>query len=126
MVAPVLELQRRAGNQATTALLDELTGPWVQRQPDDDVAPRTCRRARTGPRDPRWRRARAILAKLHPVLDQDQEVVVGQSNHFVRLKALDDDGITKDDPGDSRGATLRHTWEEARALGLFENFLIVG
>jgi hypothetical protein len=69
---------------------------------------------------------RAILTKLQPVLDQGKQVVVGQFNHFVRLKALDENGIVKDDPGNPRGATLRHTWEEARALGLFENFLIVG
>ena len=69
---------------------------------------------------------RGILAKLVPILDQGKQVVVGQFNHFVRLKTLDQDGVTKDDPGDPRGATIRHTWEEVRALGLFENFLIVG
>src|SRR5215831_18660200 len=36
MVSSVLDLQRRAGNQATAALLDELTRPSVQRQGDDD------------------------------------------------------------------------------------------
>jgi hypothetical protein len=52
-------------------------------------------------------------------------VVVGQYRHFVRLQELTEDFIVKDDPGSWTRSDLRITWEEARAMGLFNKWLVV-
>jgi hypothetical protein len=51
--------------------------------------------------------------------------VLGQFNHFVRLQELDEEFIVKDDPGSWTRSDIRVTWEEARALGLFNKWMIV-
>ena len=59
-------------------------------------------------------------------LDAGKQVVVGQYNHFIRLQSLDDEFVTKDDPGRYTGANEKATWEEARAMGLFTNWVVIG
>ncbi len=59
-------------------------------------------------------------------LDAGRQVVVGQYNHFIRLQSLDDEFVTKDDPGRFTGANEKATWEEARAMGLFTNWVLIG
>jgi len=68
----------------------------------------------------------AVLAQVGPEFDRGAQVVVGQFNHFVRLQALADDHIVKDDPGAWSRANVQSTWEESRALGLFNKWLVVG
>ena len=53
-------------------------------------------------------------------------MVAGQYNHFVRIESVDEKGVVKDDPGNWLRSDDQITWEEARALGLFENYLILG
>jgi hypothetical protein len=69
---------------------------------------------------------RAALDQVGRHLDAGKQVVVGQYNHFVRLQALTDEFVTKDDPGRFTGANEKATWEEARAMGLFTNWVIIG
>ena len=67
-----------------------------------------------------------VLAVIRPALDAGKQVVAGQYNHFVRIESVDDTGVVKDDPGNWLRSDDQLTWEEARALGLFENYLILG
>jgi hypothetical protein len=69
---------------------------------------------------------RGVLAKVVPQLEAGHQVVVGQFNHFVRLQSLDDEFVVKDDPGAVGRANLKITWEEARAMGLFNVWLVIG
>lgn len=69
---------------------------------------------------------RGVLAQVVPEIDAGRQVVIGQFNHFVRLQALDDEFVIKDDPGAPGGANLKITWEEARAMGLFNIWLVIG
>ena len=59
-------------------------------------------------------------------LDAGRQVVVGQYHHFVRLQAVTDEFVIKDDPGHYTGANEKATWEEARAMGLFLNWVVIG
>ena len=68
----------------------------------------------------------AALAQLGTHLDAGRQVVAGQFNHFIRLQSLDDEFVTKDDPGRYTGANEKATWEEARAMGLFTNWIVIG
>jgi hypothetical protein len=68
---------------------------------------------------------RAVLEQVGPKVDAGAQVVVGQFNHFVRLQELDDEFVVKDDPGSWTRSDIRVTWEEARALGLFNKWMIV-
>jgi hypothetical protein len=67
-----------------------------------------------------------ILNLMGPVLDSGKQIVVGQYHHFVRLESVTDGYVIKDDPGHWTGADNKITWEEARKIGLFENYLILG
>jgi hypothetical protein len=75
---------------------------------------------------PLERYKQSALAQVGPVLDAGRQVVAGQFNHFVRLQAIDDQFVTKDDPGRHTGANEKATWEEARAMGLFTNWILIG
>jgi adhesin HecA-like repeat protein len=75
---------------------------------------------------PLERYKQAALAQLGPLLDAGRQVVAGQFNHFVRLQSVDDEFVTKDDPGRYTGANEKATWEEARAMGLFTNWIVIG
>src|SRR4029077_2572419 len=68
----------------------------------------------------------AVLAQIGPELDAGKQVVVGQWHHFVRLQAVSDEFVVKDDPGHYTGANEAATWEEARAMGLFLNWIVIG
>ena len=67
-----------------------------------------------------------MLADIRPHLDGGRQVVVAQHNHYVRLQAVTDEFIVKDDPGRFTHANARPTWEEARALGLFQHWIAIG
>jgi hypothetical protein len=67
-----------------------------------------------------------ILALIRPALDGGKQVVAGQYNHFVRIESVDENQVVKDDPGNWLRSDDQITWEEVRALGLFENYLILG
>ena len=67
-----------------------------------------------------------ILALVGPILDQGKQVVAGQFNHFVRIESVSEQAVIKDDPGNWLRSNDKLTWEEVRALGLFENYLILG
>ena len=69
---------------------------------------------------------RDIMQLICPVMEQGKQVVVGQFFHFVRLQSLDANFVIKDDPGNYDRNDLKMTWEEARAAGLFENYLVLG
>jgi hypothetical protein len=75
---------------------------------------------------PLERYKQAALAQVGRKLDGGHEVVVGQWHHFIRLQALTDDAVIKDDPGHYTGANETATWEEARAMGLFLNWVVIG
>jgi hypothetical protein len=68
----------------------------------------------------------AVLAQIGPELDAGRQVVVGQWHHFVRLQAVSDEFVIKDDPGHFTGFNETATWEEARAMGLFLNWIVIG
>ena len=69
---------------------------------------------------------RDAMAQVGKHLDAGKQVVGGQWHHFVRLQALTDDFVIKDDPGHYTGANEKATWEEARAMGLFLNWIVIG
>jgi hypothetical protein len=75
---------------------------------------------------PLERYKQAVLAQVGPELDAGRQVVVGQWHHFVRLQSVTDDFVTKDDPGHHTGANEKATWEEARAMGLFLKWIVIG
>jgi hypothetical protein len=75
---------------------------------------------------PLERYKQSVRAQIGPELDAGRQVVVGQWHHFVRLQAVDDEFVTKDDPGRHTGANEKATWEEARAMGLFLNWIVIG
>jgi hypothetical protein len=75
---------------------------------------------------PLERYKQAVLAQIGPELDAGKQVVVGQWHHFVRLQAVSDEFVIKDDPGHFTGANEAATWEEARAMGLFLNWIVIG
>ena len=66
-----------------------------------------------------------MLAEIRPHLDGGRQIVVAQQAHYVRLQAVTDDFIVKDDPGRFTHSTAP-TWEEARALGLFQHWIAIG
>jgi hypothetical protein len=70
--------------------------------------------------------SRDILAIFRPLLDQGKQVVVGQYKHFIRLRAVDEHGVVKADPGQYDEAVVRLTWDQARSDGMFENYLVLG
>ena len=51
--------------------------------------------------------------------------MIGQYRHFVRLQAVTDEFVIKDDPGHYTGANEKATWEEARAMGLFLKWIVI-
>jgi hypothetical protein len=67
-----------------------------------------------------------VLADVRPHLDAGRQVVVAQHHHYVRLQAISEDFIVKDDPGRYTHVNARPTWEEARALGLFQHWIVIG
>lgn len=67
-----------------------------------------------------------VLADIRPHLDGGRQVVVAQERHYVRLQAVTDDFIVKDDPGRFTHVNAQPTWEEARALGLFQHWIAIG
>jgi hypothetical protein len=69
---------------------------------------------------------RDILSLIGPMLDQGKQVVAGQFNHFVRIESVSEQSVIKDDPGNWLRSNDKLTWEEVRALGLFENYLVLG
>jgi hypothetical protein len=69
---------------------------------------------------------RSVLAQVRPELDSGRQLIVGQFNHFVRLQAVTEDFVIKDDPGRFTGVNMQVTWEEARAMGLFWNWISIG
>ena len=69
---------------------------------------------------------RGVLTRVLPQLEAGKQVVIGQYWHFVRLQSLDDEFVVKDDPGAVGRANLKITWEEARAMGLFNVWLVIG
>jgi hypothetical protein len=75
---------------------------------------------------PLERYKQSVLAQIGPELDAGRQVVVGQWHHFVRLQSVDAEFVTKDDPGRHTGANEKATWEEARAMGLFLNWIVIG
>jgi len=44
----------------------------------------------------------------------------------VRVQGFTDEFVIKDDPGRYTGANEKATWEEARAMGLFLSWIVVG
>ncbi len=68
----------------------------------------------------------AVQAQIGSELDAGRQVVVGQWHHFVRLQAITDEFVIKDDPGHFTGSGEMATWEEARAMGLFLNWVAIG
>jgi hypothetical protein len=69
---------------------------------------------------------RIVLAQIGPELDRGRQIVVGQHNHFVRLQAVTDEFVIKDDPGGHMRGNMQVTWEEARAMGLFQKWILIG
>jgi hypothetical protein len=69
---------------------------------------------------------RAVLSQVAPDLDAGKQVVGGQWNHFVRIQGFTDEFVIKDDPGRYTGANEKATWEEARAMGLFLKWIVIG
>jgi hypothetical protein len=67
-----------------------------------------------------------VLAQIGPELDRGRQIVVGQHNHFVRLQAVTDEFVIKDDPGGVMRGNMQVTWEEARAMGLFSKWISIG
>jgi hypothetical protein len=68
----------------------------------------------------------AVMSRAGKSLDAGKQVVAGQWHHFVRLQAVTDDFVIKDDPGHYLRGNAELTWEEARALGLFWNWIVIG
>jgi len=67
-----------------------------------------------------------VLAQIGPELDRGRQIVVGQHHHFVRLQAVTDEFVIKDDPGGVMRGNMQVTWEEARAMGLFQKWISIG
>ena len=67
-----------------------------------------------------------MLADIRPHLDGGRQVVVAQQNHYVRLQAVTDEFIVKDDPGRFTPCQRETDLEEARALGLFQHWIAIG
>ncbi|MDA0174490.1 C39 family peptidase, partial [Solirubrobacter taibaiensis] len=75
---------------------------------------------------PLERYKQAVLAEIRPHLDGGRQLAVAQHNHYVRLQAVTDEFIIKDDPGRFSHTGHRASWEEARALGLFQHWIAIG
>jgi hypothetical protein len=111
---------KRADNQAT-----EETGDKATAEQRSAKAGRlsTAEIERTVPLE---RYKQAVLAQIGPELDAGRQVVVGQWHHFVRLQAITNEFVIKDDPGHYTGSNEKATWEEARAIWLFLNWVVIG
>jgi hypothetical protein len=68
----------------------------------------------------------AVLKQIGPELDSGRQIVAGQYHHFVRLQAVTDEFVIKDDPGGFTRGNMQLTWEEARAMGLFWHWILIG
>ena len=75
---------------------------------------------------PLERYKQAVLSQVAPELDAGKQLVGGQWHHFVRIQGFTDEFVIKDDPGRDTGANEKATWEEARAMGLFLKWIVIG
>lgn len=66
-----------------------------------------------------------LLDSVGRDLDAGHAVIVGLSNHFVRLQSLAQDHIIVDDPARDTRSGTRLTYNEARAMGYFHMRFVV-
>jgi hypothetical protein len=68
----------------------------------------------------------AIVAGIQPQLDAGNQVVVSLSEHYTRLQAIHDEFLVIDDPGQWTRSNRHVTWNEARAMGYFWIWIVLG
>jgi hypothetical protein len=66
-----------------------------------------------------------VTNQLGKHLDQGHGVIAGLSGHYVRLYAVNADGVSVQDPGQWNRTEMRITWAEARAMGYFWTNLVI-
>ena len=115
-------------------LLERETNPAKRAKLEKEKAKVQAKLAKVGPLSdaaiesalPLEQYKQTVLAQIGPELDSGREIVVGQHNHFVRLQAVTDEFVIKDDPGGFTRGNMQATWEEARAMGLFWHWISIG
>lgn len=66
-----------------------------------------------------------VMKVIKPLLDSGAGVISGTYNHFTHCYEMTEDHIRVQDPGHWDRADRKITWEEARALEYFWNYLVV-
>jgi hypothetical protein len=115
-------------------LLERETNPAKRAKLEKEKAKLQAKLAKVGPLSdaaiesalPLEQYKQTVLAQIGPELDSGRQIVVGQHNHFVRLQAVTDEFVIKDDPGGFTRGNMQATWEEARAMGLFWHWISIG
>lgn len=68
----------------------------------------------------------AVLPLMIELLGSGKQVIVNLHNHFVKLQAINLETITVHDPGGFERDNKEITWDEARSLGYFKRYTVVG
>ena len=69
----------------------------------------------------------AVLEQVGKPFEQGKAVVIALYGHFTRLQGIDDKELTIGDPAKwTTGQHRKVLWEEARAMGYFHHFLLLG
>jgi len=69
----------------------------------------------------------AVMEQVGKPFEQGKAVVIALFGHFTRLQGMTADELTIGDPGKwTTGQHRKVLWEEARAMGYFHHFLLLG
>lgn len=68
----------------------------------------------------------SVLPVMQEALGSGKQVIVNLHNHFVKLQALDESMVVVHDPGGTERGNKQVTWEQARELGYFKRYTVVG
>lgn len=68
----------------------------------------------------------SVLGPVGEALDEGKQVIVSEWQHFVRLEGLDETNVKLDDPGSYEKKDQKLTWPEAREIGCFHRWVLLG
>lgn len=68
----------------------------------------------------------AVLPLMLELLGSGKQVIINLHNHFVKLQEITTDTIIVHDPGGFTRDNMAVSWEDARKLGYFKRYTVVG
>lgn len=68
----------------------------------------------------------AVIPLMNELLGSGKQVIVNLHNHFVKLQAISLENIIVHDPGGIERDNKTVSWEDARTLGYFKRYTVVG